>query len=351
MITFWQQIQGKLVNLEKNELDPNLKTWVDARCVTREDIAILENEYKIDPDHILDILDPDELSRIEDGDDYILTITRLPIFVPAAEVSYFAIPLGIITTKDAIITICWTDCEVLKDFSNNRVKGINMNDFPSFLITILSRAAITYLRYLKEINRRAVSIQGELQYAVENKEILQLLNLEKSMLFFTTSLKSNQLLVEKFRRTKFFNLDEDDRDDLEDVAIDNRQALEMADTYSSILSTMLDAFGNVISNNVNSVMKKLTVATIVITVPTFITSFYGMNIPLPFQEMGKWSILIVTALCFLAVPITRFILRDKPIKSNDKKKAKPIGYKNKIAIKKIKKQLAQQEAALEEKEK
>ena len=202
MITYWQQEDGKLVDTEKENLVSLKRVWVDARNVTREDINILEKEFKIEQEHIIDILDPDELSRIEDADDYILTITRLPVFVPTAEVSYFSIPLGVILKKNYIITICWTDCEVLKDFSAGRVKNINLSDFLAFLIQILSRADITYLRYLKEINRRASGIQGELQYAVENKEILQLLNLEKSTVFFTTSIKSNQLLLEKLRKTR-----------------------------------------------------------------------------------------------------------------------------------------------------
>jgi len=342
MITYWQQIHGKLVNVDKDELNPELNTWVDARSVTREDITTLENEYQIEQGHILDILDPDELSRIEDADNYILTITRLPIFVPSAEVSYFSIPLGVIIKGKMMITICWTDCEVLKDFSANRVKGITLSDFPAFIIQILSRADITYLRYLKEINRRAQSIQGELNYTIENREILQLLNLEKSIVFFITSLKSNQLLLERFRKTRLIKLDEDDKDWLDDVEIDNRQALEMADTYSDILSRMIDALGSVLSNNMNGVMKKLTVITVVIAVPTFITSFFGMNMRLPFTELGWFSVSIISALCLLAIPFTQFFLRDKT-KTTDKKADK----KRKASVKKIRRQMAVQEAILE----
>lgn len=347
MITFWQQENGKLISLEKEELDSSKKTWIDARCVTREDISILENEYKIDQEHILDILDPDELSRIEDADDYVLTIMRLPIFVPTAEVPYFSIPLGVIVMPKKIITICWTDCEVLKDFAANRVKGISLNDFPAFIIQIMSRGDITYLRYLKEINRRASSIQGELQYAVENKEIIQLLNLEKSLVFFTTSLKSNQLLLEKYRKTKLLRLDEDDQDWLDDVEIDNRQALEMADTYSEIFSRIIDAFGSVISNNMNVVMKKLTIITVVISVPTFITSFYGMNIYLPFANLGPLSVVIVTGICLAGIGITNFFLNQRGNLPRKEKKSIKHSYKKKIKLRKLKKQIEIQEAGLE----
>ncbi|MFC2602595.1 MAG: magnesium transporter CorA family protein, partial [Treponema sp.] len=272
MITYWQQQQGgKFARLKKEELENEKRTWVDARIVTREDVELLQEEFELDPEHILDILDPDELSRLEDGDGYVLTIIRLPVFDPSAETQYFTVPLGIIIKGNSIITICWTDCEVLKDFSAGRVKGLLLSDFPSFIIRFISRADITFLRYLKDINRRSSGIQNELQQSVENKEILQLSNLEKSLVYFTTSLKSNQLLLEKFRKTKLMKLDVDDIDWLDDVEIDNRQAIEMADTYRNVLVGAMDAFGSIISNNVNIYMKKLAVLNIVMMVPTFIT--------------------------------------------------------------------------------
>ena len=152
MITYWQQENGRLLKREQEELDPQLNTWVDARSVTREDIRTLEEEYHIEQEHILDILDPDELSRIEREDDYILTIARIPVFVPSGDISYFTAPLGIVVHNRVIITICWTDCEMLKDIATNRMKGLNLADFPAFIVKILSRADTMFLRYLKEIN-------------------------------------------------------------------------------------------------------------------------------------------------------------------------------------------------------
>ena len=207
MINYWQQNEeNKIEKVKLSEMDATKRTWVDARVVTREDVELLQNVYDIDPEHILDILDPDEQSRLEDADDYLLTILRLPIFDPQAETQYFTCPLGIIIKENFIITICWTDCEVLRDFAAGRVKEITLNDFPAFIMRILSRADITFLRYLKAINRRSTAIQNELQLSIENKEILLLLSLEKSLVFFTTSLKSNQMLLEKFRKTKIIKL-------------------------------------------------------------------------------------------------------------------------------------------------
>ena len=188
----------------------------------------------------------------------------------------------------------------MRDFSANRVKGARLADFPAFMIQILSRSDILFLRYLKEINRRSSSIQKELQVSIENKEIIQLLNLEKSLEFFTTSLANNQVLLEKFKKTKLLKFDDEDQDWLEDVEVDNRQAIGMADTYSNILSGMMDAFASVISNNLNIVMKKLTIINIVIMIPTFIVSFFGMNIALPLQNYGKLGMLNVILVCIFS---------------------------------------------------
>ncbi len=309
MITYWQQqTGGKLVKVKEEEIDNMSRTWVDARVVTRDDVEQLQEKYGIDPDHILDILDPDELSRLEDGDDYVLTILRLPIFDPSAETPYFTIPLGIILKDNVIITICWTDCEVLRDFATGRAKGIVLADFPAFIMRIIGRSNVTFLRYLKEINRRSTAIQNELQLSVENKEIIQLLSLEKSLVYFTTSLKSNQLLLEKFHKTKLIKLDYDDMDWLEDVEIDNRQAIEMADTYRNVLLGVTDAFDSVISNNLNVYMKRLSILNIIMMVPTFITSYFGMNVDLPFVRYGRWAAWIISGICLVSIFVTNVIL-------------------------------------------
>ena len=293
--------------------------WVDARNVTREDIRTLESDYGIDTEIIMDILDPDELSRIEQEADYTLIIVRLPIFIATNEVSYFTIPLGILIFPEMIVTICWADCELLNDLTNNRVRGLTLNDLPAFVIRILARADLIFLRYLKEINRRSNTIELELQVSVRNLELIQLLNLEKSLTYFTTSLKCNQLLFEKLMKTRLIKLDEEDRDWLEDVAIDNRQAIEMSDIYSNILSGMMDAFASVISNNLSIVMKRLTVINLVLMIPTMVTSFFGMNVDVPMSTWtGHGAVLIILGLCTTTSVIAMYLLSDK------KKKKKAI---------------------------
>ena len=309
MITYWQQIDGQFTKTKKDDVDTSLPLWVDARSVTRDETTELQETYKIEQDHILDILDPDELSRIEDGDGYILTIVRVPVYSPSAETPYFTVPIGIIIQGKTIITICWTDSEVLKDFGANRVRNVRLTDFPSFIVQIINRANANFLRYLKEINRRSVSIQNELNLEIENKELMLMLGLEKSLVYFTTSLKSNSMLLQKMSYTKLINFDEDDLDFVEGVSIDNRQAIEMADTYSNILFGVMDTYSSVISNNLNVVMKKLAIINLVMMAPTFVTSFFGMNYKLPFENLpGYIPVLIATGLCLISVFISTWLL-------------------------------------------
>lgn len=324
MITYWQQENGKLVKRDEEELDRDRNTWVDARCVTRDDILELEKKFDIEQENLLDFLDPDELSRIEKNDDkgYIVTIIRLPVFSPGDDVSYFTAPLGIIISGRFFITICWTDCEVLKDFAANRVRELSLSDLPAFTIRFMARADMMFLRYLKELNRRTTSIQTEVMRSVQNHELVQLQNIQKSLVYFTTSLKTNQMLLEKLRKTRIIKLDEEDQDWIDDVEIDNRQALEMADTYTNIMAQTNDTLTSIISNNLNIVMKKLAILNLVLMAPTLITSFYGMNVKLPFENTGKWAVVIVTVFCAVSVLITNAFLRlsDKPVEETIKKK-------------------------------
>ena len=301
MITYWQQENGKLVSKERDELSSGENVWVDARSVTREDIRELEESFGIEQENMLDFLDPDELSRLEKNDDagYTMMILRLPVFSPGDDVSYFTAPLGIIIQGNFFVTICWTDCEVLKDFAANRIKELSLSDLPAFTIRFMSRADITFLRYLKELNRRATTIQNEMLRSVQNNELIQLLNIQKSLVFFTTSLKSNQMLLEKLRKTKIIKLDEEDQDWIDDVEIDNRQALEMADTYSHIMAGMNEIFASVLSNNLNIVMKTMTAWNLVLLLPTLVTSYFGINVPLPWASSGWIGAVWVVGLCVL----------------------------------------------------
>ncbi|MCQ2591575.1 MAG: magnesium transporter CorA family protein [Treponema sp.] len=347
MITYWQQIDGQFTKIKKENIDKDSPLWIDARNVVRDETNYLQAEYKIDSDHILDILDPDELSRLEDGDDYILTIVRVPIYDPSAETPFFTVPVGIIIEGKTIITICWTDSEVLKDFGANRIKNVKLTDFPSFIVQILNRANLNFLRYLKEINRRSTSIQNEMKLEIENQEILQLLSLEKSLVFFTTSLKSNSLLLQKMSTTKLIKFDEEDIDFVEGVKIDNRQAIEMADTYSNILFGVMDAFSSVASNNLNVVMKKLAIINLVMMAPTFITSFFGMNFKLPFETLSwYWPVIWATILCIISVIISWILLNVNKNSFEAIKKSKKQNRKQRKSVRTETRKIRKQERKL-----
>ena len=346
MITHWQQIDGQFTKTKKDDIDSRKPVWVDARNVNRDEIQELQEEYGIEQDHLMDILDPDELSRMEDGEGYILTIVRVPVYDPQAETPYLAVPVGIIIKGKTIITLCWTDCEILKDFGNNRVKNIRLTDFPSFIVQIMNRANLNFLRYLKEINRRSTSLQNEMKQEIQNSEIMLMLGLEKSLVYFTTSLRSNALLLQKMKVTKLIKFDEEDIDFVEGVMIDNRQAIEMADTYSNIIFGVMDAFSSVTSNNLNIVMKKLAIINLIMMAPTFITSFFGMNFKLPFETLpGYVPVTLSTLLCIVSVILSWWLLN-----FNDTKKAfnngKKLSRKQRAKIKQETKKLRQQEKKL-----
>ncbi|MDD3103695.1 MAG: magnesium transporter CorA family protein, partial [Candidatus Cloacimonetes bacterium] len=191
-------------------------------------------------------------------------------------------PLRIIVIPNQVITVSFYDIEILTQFLEGKHRPFNITQ-QSFILAINLRTAIYYLKFLKEINRRTNIIENELHQSMRNKELIRMLKMEKSLVYFNTSLKSNEIVLERMQRSRWLQNDPEAEDMIEDVIIDNKQAIEMASIYSSILSGMMDAFASIISNNLNVVMKFLTSVTIIVALPTLIASIYGMNVPLPMQ--------------------------------------------------------------------
>ena len=262
--------------------------WIQVVAPSAMEIETLHREYHIHPDIISDILDIDERSRCEREEDYTLIIARVPVPAPDKAVPYHTIPLGIILVRDLIITIALADTELLKELSENRVKNVSLAAPKTFVLRLMQRSTMHYLRYLKEINRKTAAIEEDLHRSIKNVELVRLLAMEKSLVYFTTSIRSNDLLLEKLNKTVLTGLTEMQADLFEDVTIENRQALEMAHIYSNILSGMMDAFASVISNNLNVVMKRLTMISIILMIPTLFASLYGMNVGLPLQS-SPWA--------------------------------------------------------------
>jgi magnesium transporter len=274
------------------------------------EISSLKNDYAVDLDLLNDILDIDEQSRSEKEDDRLVFILRIPVFHEEREIPYFTLPLGVIFAGDMIITICLQDNDIIRDFIENKVKNFSLINRKTFLLSIFFRSSLYFLRYLKEINRKTAHVEKELQRAIKNNELIQLLTIEKSLVFFTTSLKSNEFLMDKIQKSNLIKLSEEDVELIEDVVTENRQAIEMANIYSNILSGMMDAFASVISNNLNVVLKQLTSISLILMIPTLIASVYGMNVDLPFQKnpfafLGTLGVSVVLAL------ISIFIFRRK----------------------------------------
>ena len=271
--------------------------WIDARWVNRDDLNRLEKEFGIDAELLTDIMDTDEQARIEKEDEYTAIIVRLPVFDETEEASFFTLPLGIILFSDKIVTICRRSSDALDGFLKSRMRSFNLKNKSAFVLNLLSRGAFIYLKCLNELNKQTNIIKEELQRSIKNNELIQLLSIQKSLVFFTTSIKSNELLLEKLQKSPLLRFKEDEKELLEDVVIENRQAIKMANIYSSILTGTMDAFASVISNNLNIVMKRLTIVSIVLMIPTLIYSFYGMNIAqLPLQHIpgAGWGILLVS---------------------------------------------------------
>ncbi|RYM05935.1 magnesium transporter CorA family protein [Sporolactobacillus sp. THM7-7] len=254
--------------------------WINLTRPSEFEIQKIVKGTDIPRDFISDPLDDDERSRIEKEDDKVLIIVDFPVPVrdESDSAPYDTIPLGIIVTPQYFVTVCLQSNPIVEDFIHDKVRNFFTYKKTRFTLQILYAIARYYLKYLRTIDRRTAMIERELRESMRNKELYDLLSLEKTLVYFTTSLKANNIVMEKMMKQRFLRMYDDDQDLLEDVIIEIKQAIEMSEVHSNILSGMMDAYASVISNNVNVVMKFLTTITIVLSIPTMVASFYGMNV-------------------------------------------------------------------------
>ncbi|HNU97053.1 MAG TPA: magnesium transporter CorA family protein, partial [Candidatus Syntrophosphaera thermopropionivorans] len=266
-------------------MSPNEAFWIHLDNPDDEEIKQLIERFNLEEDYITDLQDADENSRMEYDGGAVLIILRVPLYYRhrSATIPFATAPLGIIAVQDKLITVSFFDTEVLTQYLEGKHKPFNITQ-QSFLLQIALRTAIYFLKFLKEIIRRSNNIETELYQSMRNKEITRLLRLEKSLVYFSTSLQSNEIILERMQRSRWLNQDPDAEDMIEDVIIENRQAIEMTEVHSSILSSMLDAFASIISNNLNIRMKFLTSVSIVLMIPTLVASIWGMNVDLPLKK-------------------------------------------------------------------
>ena len=297
---------------EKEEMQPGC--WIALTNPTASEIIDIADTYQIDPDHLRAPLDEEERSRIEVEDEYTLILVDIPSIEERNGKDWFVtIPLAIITTKDVLITVCLEETPVLTSFMDGRVRDFHTFMKTRFILQILYKNATQFLQYLRIIDKKSEVIERKLHQSQKNEELIELLELEKSLVYFTTSLRSNEVVLEKLLRMDFVKDYPDDTELLEDVIIENKQAIEMANIYSGILSSMMGTFASVISNNLNIVMKVLAVITIVMSIPTIVFSAYGMNLSaagMPFSRT-PWGFLIVIILSVVASIIAAIFLSRK----------------------------------------
>lgn len=276
MLNFYKSNLGKIEELDEFENN----CWVSAISPTVVEVDYLINDLGLDGGFVRSALDEEETSRIEIEDGQTLIIVDVPVAQKESEntILYSTMPMGIVMFEKGIVTISLKENPVIGEMTDGFVKNVQVQLKTRFLLLLLLRIASRFLMYLKQIDKISNYMERQLHKSMKNKELIQLLGLEKSLVYFSTSLKANESTLEKILRGRVIKLYEEDQDLLEDVLIEVKQAIEMSNIYSSILSGTMDAFASIISNNLNIVMKVLTSLTIVMAIPTIIFSYYGMNI-------------------------------------------------------------------------
>jgi len=283
--------------------------WIDVVSPTPNELAQLR-ALDVPAEFLTYPLDLDERPRVEREEGFTLILLRVPYFQGHnSDVPYTTIPLGIVLNGVWIMTMCSHDHDILCELREGKIRGLATAKRNRFILHLLLTAANKYLSNLRDINKAVEALEDQLQLSMRNRELMGLLKYQKSLVYFTTALKANELMMERLHRSGFFRTYPDDEDLLEDVITENQQAIEMTSIASNILSSMMDAFASIISNNMNVVIKFLTAITIVLTLPTVITSFYGMNVRMPFQDWPFASWAILGASLVIALVVARLFLK------------------------------------------
>ena len=295
MIQYFKNLANKTIAIDKAEN----AVWINVLPpLKQEEFEELSENMNIPVDFLKDSLDIDERSRYEIEDDVKLIVIKTPTENNSFNLSdafYITIPICIILTHNQIVTVNSFENEAIKKFLGT-FQHRNPDRMNMMVLKIFEKVTTNFQDYLKEINTRRNSLEQKLYDSNRNEELLQLMRIQKSFVYFLTALRSNELLMMKISRTNILKLNEDERDLLEDLIVETSQALEMANTYTNILNSTLDAFASIISNNQNAVLKRLTTLTIFLSVPVLIASIYGMNVPIPYSDshMAFWLPVILS---------------------------------------------------------
>ena len=277
--------------VEKDQWLPN--SWVNVECPTSDDIRYLIDQFNVPESFLSDIADTDERPRIEYEGNWLLTIIRIPLYTRDNDIPFTTVPMGIITNNDIIISVCYHQTDLIPDFIRyTRRKEVTVRHKYDLILRLIHSSAVWFLKYLKQINNEVARAEKQLEKSIRNEDLLRLMKLEKSMVFFNTSIRGNEVMLSKlqsiFQEPVYM-----DKELVEDVETELKQAHITVNIYSDILTGTMDAFASIISNNVNTIMKRMTSISIILMVPTLIASFYGMNVPVYGENMPHGFALII----------------------------------------------------------
>lgn len=291
--------------VEKNEWQPHY--WINVDKPDDTDCEFICSEWGVPHSFVENVADVDERPRFEREDGWLLTIMRIPVHDPAGPMLYHTVPLGIMTKGEYIITLCFADSEMIPDFiDHSNRRHITVDNQPDFVLRLIYSSTYWFLSYLKQINDTVSQYTRQLERSVRNEALLTMMQLQKALVYFNTSLQGNRLLVD--RLNKVFS-DDCDADLLEDVEIELSQAVNTVNVYMEILSNSMDTFASVISNNVNAIMKTMTSLSVILMVPTLVASFYGMNVDVWFGSVPAAFGFIILISFGLAAVVWYFLRR------------------------------------------
>jgi len=310
MIQYFKNINHQTIEIEHADNG----TWVNVvPPLKQEDFSHLANELDIPIDFLTDSLDIDERSRFEESDNVKLLVIKTPTennSFNESDAYYITIPICIILTHNQIVTVNSFENGAIKKFLHT-FQNRHPDNRKMMVLKVFEKIIQTYMEFLKEINIRRNVLEQQLYEANRNEQLLQLMRIQKSLVYFVTALRSNELLLMKTERTNFLGLNEEEKEFLNDLIVDNSQALEMANIYTNILSSTLDAFASMIANNQNEVLKRLSVITIVLTFPVLVASIYGMNVPIPYAQSPYAFYIPIFLSLIISLVIGWFFLKKK----------------------------------------
>lgn len=269
------------------------KVWVNIELPDEDDLYFLTEELGVPQEFLSDIADVDERPRTEREDYWQLTILRIPLESNIQGLPYMTVPIGVITNRETTITLCYRKSQLMPDFINHiRRKNINIVSQADFITRLIYSSAVWFLKYLKLIYLEINRAEKELEESIRNEDLMRIMRLQKSLVYFSTSIRGNEAMLGRLRTAT--RAGEIDPDLIEDVTIELRQAYNTINIYTDICNSTMDALGSIISNNVNTIMKRMTSLQIVLTIPTMIASFYGMNVDI---LIGSWQHAFIAIMC------------------------------------------------------